>query len=76
MSEAATLEELLEWKGVRLERLPITEVRHVRLRRLNQRLGAVRCQGRCELGRSVFKDPGLGQKKCGDCGGGTRSDKT
>lgn len=76
MSEAATLEELLEWKGMRLERPPITEVRHVRLRRLNQQLWVVRCQGVCELGRSIFKDPGLSKKKCGDCDGGTRSGKT
>ena len=76
MSEAATLEELLEQKWVRLERLPISEVWHARLRRLDQQLWAVRSQGLCELGRSIFKGLGLGKKKCGGCDGGTSGGKT
>ena len=30
----------------------------------------------CELGRSIFKDPGLDKKKCGGSDGGTGGGKT
>lgn len=69
-SEAATLEELPERKGMRLERLPIMEIWHARLRRLGQQLWVVRGQKASELGRSTFVDPGLDRKKCGGCDGG------
>lgn len=70
------LEELLEQKGVRLQRLPITEVWLARLGRLDQQLWALRSQGMCGLGRSIFKDLGLGKRKCGGCDGGTSGGKT
>lgn len=70
VSEAGTLEE---HKGMRLQRLPITDVWHARLRRRYQRLWVVRSQGLCELGGSMLKDPGLGKDKCD---GGTRGGKS
>lgn len=69
MSEAATLEELLKQKGMRLEKVQITEVWHASLRRLNQQLWVVRSQGMCEVGMNIFKDIDLCKKKCGDCDG-------
>lgn len=46
---AATPEGPLGRKGMRLERLPVTDGWHARLRRLGQQPWVARSQGRCQL---------------------------
>lgn len=61
---------------MRVERLPVTEVWHARLRRLDQPLWVMRSQGMSELGRSIFRDTGLDKKECGGCDGGFGGGRT
>lgn len=59
-----------------MARLPVTEVWHARLRRLDWQLWLRRSQGMSELGRSIFRDPELDKKKCGGDDGGIGGGKT